>query len=79
MGYKSTNPYDGQVVQSFDEISDAQLEGKLQTASDCFENTWRSTTFAERKAVLSKAAALMRERAQSFAELITLEMGKLIE
>ena len=78
MPYQSTNPYDGKVVKSFDEINDAQLESKLQAASHCFENDWRHKSFADRKAVLSRAAALMRERAQALAELITLEMGKLI-
>ena len=79
MAYQSTNPYDGKVFKSFDDITDAQLEDKLKTASHCYESTWRNTSFAERKAVLSKAAALMRERMQPLAELITLEMGKLID
>ena len=79
MAYQSTNPYDGKVFKSFDDITDAQLEDKLKTASHCYEATWRNTSFAERKAVLSKAAALMRERMQPLAELITLEMGKLID
>ena len=78
MAYQSTNPYDGKVVKSFDETTDAQLEQKLKAASNCFESDWRHKSFADRKAVLSKAAALMRERAQPMAELITLEMGKLI-
>ena len=79
MAYQSTNPYDGKVFKSFDDTTDAQLEDKLKTASHCYEATWRNTSFAERKAVLSKAAALMRERMQPLAELITLEMGKLID
>ena len=79
MAYQSTNPYDGKVFKSFDDITDVQLEDKLKTASQCYEATWRNTSFAERKAVLSKAAALMRERMQPLAELITLEMGKLID
>lgn len=79
MAYQSTNPYDGKVFKSFDDITDAQLEDKLKTASHCYEATWRNTSFAERKAVVSKAAALMRERMQPLAELITLEMGKLID
>ena len=79
MAYQSTNPYDGKVFKSFDDITDAQLEDKLKTASHCYEATWRNTSFAERKAVLSKAATLMRERMQPLAELITLEMGKLID
>ena len=78
MAYQSTNPYDGKVVKTFDDITDRQLGEKLTTASDCFENVWRRKTFAQRRQVLARAAALMRERSQQFAELITLEMGKLI-
>jgi succinate-semialdehyde dehydrogenase / glutarate-semialdehyde dehydrogenase len=79
MPYQTLNPYDGKVSQTFDEISDAQLENILQTASNCFETRWRHTSFAERKAVVARAAALMRERSQELAQLITLEMGKLIQ
>ena len=78
MAYQSTNPYNGKVLQTFEQISDAQLEEHLQQASDCFENVWRHTSFAERAAVLRRAAAILRERPQEFAELITLEMGKLL-
>jgi succinate-semialdehyde dehydrogenase / glutarate-semialdehyde dehydrogenase len=79
MAYQSTNPYTGQVDRSFDEISDDQLEKKLQAAHTCFAQTWRTTAFAQRKAVLARAAALMRERSQELAALATLEMGKLIQ
>lgn len=77
MAYQSTNPYDGKVVATFDEIDDSQLESKLAAASSCFDS-WRDTSFAERKAVLARAAALMRERSKDLARLITLEMGKLL-
>ena len=79
MTYQSTNPYNGKVVETFDEISDKQLEDKLKAAQDCFEQVWRRKSFAQRKTVLSRAAAIMRERSQEFAELITIEMGKLIQ
>ena len=78
MAYQSTNPYDGKVSQSYDEISDTQLQDRLQTADQCFHADWRHRSFADRRAILKKAAALMLERQQSLAELITLEMGKLI-
>lgn len=78
MAYQSTNPYNGEIVKSFDNIDDAQLENKLKAAQECFHDDWRHKSFAERKAVLSRAAAIMRERTQEFAQLITLEMGKLI-
>ncbi len=79
MAYQSINPYDGKVVKTFEQIDDDALERKLRTADECFSSHWRNTSFAERKAVLSKAAALMRERSQQLAELATLEMGKLIQ
>ena len=79
MAYETTNPYTGKVVKTFDEISDKDLEAKLKQANDCFENDWRNRSFAARKAILTKAATLMREQQQHFAELITLEMGKLIK
>ena len=78
MAYQSTNPYDGKVLQTYDEIDDAGLEHKLATATACYAQHWRDTSFEQRKAVLAKAAALMRERAKELAELATLEMGKLI-
>ena len=79
MAYQSTSPYDGKVVKTFEEISDAQLEAKLKAAAQCFEHVWRQQTFGQRKVVLARAAAILRERSQEFAELITLEMGKLIQ
>ena len=78
MTYQSNNPYTGKVEKTFDDISAVQLEEKLQCAQACFQSDWRERSFAARAVILKSAAALMRDRAQAFAELITLEMGKLI-
>ena len=78
MPYQSLNPYDGKVLETFEELTDQELETALQTAAKCFE-TWRHTTFAERTAVLERAAAILRSRVEEFARRVTLEMGKLIE
>jgi succinate-semialdehyde dehydrogenase/glutarate-semialdehyde dehydrogenase len=79
MAYASTNPFDGTVAQRFDEIGDSALEHKLQAAQTCFQTHWRDTSFRQRREVMARAAALMRERAPQLAELATLEMGKLIK
>jgi delta 1-pyrroline-5-carboxylate dehydrogenase len=55
MTYQSVNPYDGKILKTFEELSDTQLETALATAATCFE-TWRHKTFAERAAVVAKAA-----------------------
>jgi len=77
MSYKSVNPANGKVLKKFKELSDAQLETAIKTAATCFE-TWRHKTFAERATIVTKAATIMRDRADEFAKPVTLEMGKLI-
>ena len=77
MTYQSINPYNGKILQSFDEFTDLELESALELANSCF-NTWRNTSFIDRATVLHNAAEIMRERSEQFAHLMTLEMGKLI-
>jgi len=78
MSYQSVNPYDGEILKTFEELTDQQVETAIETAATCFE-TWRHTTFAERAAVVARAATIMRARVDEFARPVTLEMGKLIE
>jgi succinate-semialdehyde dehydrogenase/glutarate-semialdehyde dehydrogenase len=78
MAYQSINPYNLQVLKSFEEISAKDLEAKLATASACFNDVWVKKSFADRAKVLARAAAILRERPEEFAKLITLEMGKLL-
>ena len=78
MSYRSVSPYSGKVLKTFEELTDKQLESAVTTAEGCFL-TWRNTTFAERAVIVAKAAALMRQRVDELAGLVTLEMGKLIE
>jgi succinate-semialdehyde dehydrogenase/glutarate-semialdehyde dehydrogenase len=78
MAYQSVNPYNGKVLETFEELTDEQLEKALATAATCFEK-WRRTNFSERAAVVTKAAAIMRMRIDEFARPVTLEMGKLFD
>jgi succinate-semialdehyde dehydrogenase/glutarate-semialdehyde dehydrogenase len=77
MSYQSVNPSNGKVLKKFKELSDGQLETAIKTAATCFK-TWRHKTFAERAIIVTKAATILRERADEFAKPVTLEMGKLI-
>ena len=78
MAFQTINPFTGEKLKSFNEISTAELDEKLQKAATCFD-TWRKTGFNERKKVIQKVADLMRERSDELATLITLEMGKRIK
>jgi succinate-semialdehyde dehydrogenase/glutarate-semialdehyde dehydrogenase len=77
MTYQSVNPFDNKLVKSFEEITDGQLEEKIATATACFA-TWKKTSYAERATIVNKAATLLRDQADHFAHIMTLEMGKRI-
>ena len=76
MAYQTVNPFDNQIVATFDDLTDEQAMALLAQAQNTFES-WSQTSFAERTAVISRAAAILRERSDEFARLLTLEMGKL--
>ena len=78
MAYQSINPNDGKLLKSFEHISNDQLDNKLAAAQNCFE-TWKHKPYAERAAILTKAAALLHAHVDDFARLATLEMGKRID
>jgi succinate-semialdehyde dehydrogenase/glutarate-semialdehyde dehydrogenase len=77
MSYQTINPANGEVLQSFHEISDADLETVLATAQSAYD-VWRHKSYAERAKVIGKAAELMAAEVETFAHTMTLEMGKRI-
>jgi succinate-semialdehyde dehydrogenase/glutarate-semialdehyde dehydrogenase len=77
MTYQSTNPASGRVLQTFEEISDTELESKLAAAALCYE-TWRHKSYAERAVIVAKVGVLMHEKVEELARIMTLEMGKRI-
>ncbi|EEF23604.1 succinate semialdehyde dehydrogenase, putative, partial [Ricinus communis] len=79
MTYQTINPATGNLVKSFETISDSALEQALHLAHTCYETDWRLRAVADRANVVRTAAAKLRENAEEFAQLVTLEMGKLIE
>ena len=77
MAYSSVNPFTGKLLQSFDQLTDKQLEEKLAIAESCYK-TWKQTSYGERAKIMDKASRLLAERADEFAHTMTLEMGKRI-
>ena len=78
MAYETINPVTGQHCASFPEHTDREVEQAIQQAQLTYLS-WRNVSVQQRAQVLHKAADLMRDRITEFSELITLEMGKLIE
>jgi succinate-semialdehyde dehydrogenase / glutarate-semialdehyde dehydrogenase len=79
MAYQTINPYTEELVKSFKEHTDAQLEAIIAQSEEIYENDWSLRSLAERKAILKKAASILREKLDEFAKPITLEMGKLFQ
>lgn len=75
---KSINPYNGEVLKTFDEMSPAEVESAIAKADEAFRQ-WRETSFEYRAGILRRAAELLRERREELATIMTLEMGKKIE
>jgi succinate-semialdehyde dehydrogenase/glutarate-semialdehyde dehydrogenase len=75
MAIATTNPATGEVVKTFQPLSNVQIEQKLQLAVTAF-HAGRKTPFAERARRMLKAADILDRDREKFAKLMTLEMGK---
>jgi succinate-semialdehyde dehydrogenase/glutarate-semialdehyde dehydrogenase len=71
----SVNPATGEVLARLEEISDAELEARLGRAARTFRS-WRRRSFAERAALMTRAAEVLEQRKEHWARTMTLEMGK---
>ena len=77
MAIKSVNPYNNQVLKSFEEFSDERVDELVARARTAYLS-WRKTGFRERSEYLFRVAKEMQNRIQELAGLATLEMGKRI-
>src|ERR1700730_15487944 len=75
MPIATINPATGQVLKTFEPLSDAQLEQKLQRAADAFPRH-RQMSFADRAQRMSRAADILENEKETFARIMTTEMGK---
>jgi len=72
---RSINPADGSLIREYPETPERELAEALADAAQAFA-AWRRIAFEERAAALRRAASLLRERRDSLARLMALEMGK---
>ncbi len=70
-----TNPATGEVIGSMPDGGAADAEAAIEAAHQAFPE-WSSTTAHSRAAILRRAHALMVERSEDLARLMTLEQGK---
>lgn len=69
------NPYTQKELKTYHLISDKELNQKLELADEQFRS-WKSLQIKDRTKLLSKVAELLIERKDTYAKLMTDEMGK---
>src|SRR5699024_6929187 len=69
------NPATGDVIGQHAHAKQADLDAALEAADEGFRQ-WRDVPAYDRSKILKKAAALLRERADIIAPLMTMEQGK---
>ena len=77
MTYATINPFTGELIKEFPNATDAEVTEAIESAHQALLS-WRNTSFANKAEILNRAAALLRDSKRRYAELLTLEMGKVI-
>jgi succinate-semialdehyde dehydrogenase/glutarate-semialdehyde dehydrogenase len=71
------NPVTGEKISEHNRISSAEALEKIVIAKEEFQR-WKQKTFAERATLIYALADVLEENKEEYAQLATLEMGKVI-
>jgi succinate-semialdehyde dehydrogenase / glutarate-semialdehyde dehydrogenase len=75
MGIATINPATGQVLKTFEPLSDAQVDEKIRRAADAFRS-FKMVSFSDRAKKMLKAAEILETEKEAFGRMMTTEMGK---
>src|ERR1039457_7290331 len=70
----SINPATGETLQTFEALTDAQLDDRLARADRAYR-TYRRTSLAERARWLAAAAEILESEKDRLGRIMPLEMG----
>ncbi|MHC9294625.1 NAD-dependent succinate-semialdehyde dehydrogenase [Mycobacterium sp. LTG2003] len=74
--YAVTNPATAEVVATYPTATDAEIQAAIEAAAKTGRTWARTSTVAERAAMLGKVADLHEQRREQLADVIVREMGK---
>jgi succinate-semialdehyde dehydrogenase/glutarate-semialdehyde dehydrogenase len=78
MTIATVNPANGKTIRTFEPLSEATLEARLQCAADTFRR-FRRTPLTERIRLLQKAAEILETEKEELGRLMVTEMGKTLK
>lgn len=77
MTYKSINPYNNELLHTYENATDADVETAIAQAHALYKD-WRNDDVSSRRELLTKLADYFEAHEQELAEVLTKEMGKRI-
>ena len=75
MGIVAVNPATGETLKTYDEMTPDVVAGIIEKSHEAFLH-WRKRSFDERASLMRRAAEILRENVETYARLMTQEMGK---
>ena len=78
MTIATRNPATGDLVKTFDAHSADHVDAGIARAHQAFQQ-WSRTSFADRAALMNRAADLLEQDIDVIAKVMTLEMGKTLK
>jgi succinate-semialdehyde dehydrogenase/glutarate-semialdehyde dehydrogenase len=78
MPIATISPTTGETLETFEPLTDQQIEGKLARAAETFR-AFRRTSFEVRSGIMLRVAEILETEKQKFARMMTTEMGKPIK
>jgi succinate-semialdehyde dehydrogenase/glutarate-semialdehyde dehydrogenase len=75
---EAINPATGETIKTYPTLTADEVSDIIAKSHEAFQS-WRNTTFAERSGLMKKAAQILRDSVDEYAELMALEMGKAIK
>ena len=75
MPIQTINPATGETLRTFEALTDAEVDARLERAEATFRE-YRHTSFADRARWMTRAAEILEETKDELARMMTTEMGK---
>ncbi len=75
MGIATINPATGELLKTFDPMTDTEIENALALAEQAFKQ-YRGTSIEQRATWMHKAGDILEQNAEKYGKIMTLEMGK---
>jgi succinate-semialdehyde dehydrogenase/glutarate-semialdehyde dehydrogenase len=73
----SINPTTGEKIKEYEEFTQEKVSEILKKSNEEYKK-WKKSSFDERKRLMLNAAKILRKNKESYAKMLTLEMGKVL-